>query len=64
MAKPLSLELKIPPPLVGAFVAALISKLIFVAYITRFQIEPEERVMMTKFGEEFSSYAARVRRWL
>jgi protein-S-isoprenylcysteine O-methyltransferase Ste14 len=38
--------------------------LVFVIYITRFQIQPEERVMMTKFGEEFSSYVARVRRWL
>ena len=37
---------------------------IFVLYITRFQIEPEERVLKTIFGEEYSSYAARVRRWL
>jgi len=37
---------------------------LFVLYITRFQIQPEERVLMSIFGAEFSAYAARVRRWL
>lgn len=37
---------------------------LFVLYITRFQIQPEERVLMGIFGAEFSAYAARVRRWL
>jgi protein-S-isoprenylcysteine O-methyltransferase Ste14 len=37
---------------------------IYVLYITRFQIEPEERVLKGLFGEEYSAYAARVRRWL
>jgi protein-S-isoprenylcysteine O-methyltransferase Ste14 len=36
---------------------------LFVAYITRFQILPEERILRGKFGE-FDAYAARVRRWL
>lgn len=36
---------------------------LFVAYITRFQIAPEERILRSKFGE-FDAYAARVRRWL
>jgi protein-S-isoprenylcysteine O-methyltransferase Ste14 len=35
-----------------------------VAYITRFQILPEERVMAEKFGGEFQTYQARVRRWI
>jgi len=37
---------------------------IFVLYITRFQIQSEERVLRGIFGEEYSAYAARVRRWL
>ena len=36
---------------------------LFVAYITRFQIAPEERVLRGKFGG-FDAYAERVRRWL
>jgi protein-S-isoprenylcysteine O-methyltransferase Ste14 len=37
---------------------------IFVVYITRFQILPEERALKRIFGNEFTLYAARVRRWL
>jgi protein-S-isoprenylcysteine O-methyltransferase Ste14 len=36
----------------------------FVAYINRFQIVPEERVLTSLFGQEFASYKSRVRRWL
>lgn len=36
----------------------------YVLYITRFQIQPEERVLGDMFGEQYSAYAARVRRWL
>lgn len=36
----------------------------FVAYITRFQIAPEERALRANFGEAFDAYAARVRRWI
>lgn len=36
----------------------------FVAYMNRFQIEPEERVLFARFGEQFTAYRAQVRRWL
>jgi protein-S-isoprenylcysteine O-methyltransferase Ste14 len=36
----------------------------FVIYITRFQIKPEERALLAKFGSEFAQYMSRVRRWL
>lgn len=36
----------------------------FVAYLTRFQILPEERILEAKFGDAFADYRARVRRWL
>lgn len=37
---------------------------VYLVYITRFQIQPEERVLAGIFGERYSAYAARVRRWL
>lgn len=37
---------------------------IFMAYITRFQIVPEERALTALFGESFAAYRRRVRRWL
>jgi protein-S-isoprenylcysteine O-methyltransferase Ste14 len=37
---------------------------VFIAYMNRFQIEPEERALKTLFGDEFSEYATRVRRWI
>ncbi len=41
-----------------------IGPVLFVIYITRFQITPEERVMESKFGDEYSIYKNKVRRWL
>lgn len=43
---------------------ALAGPVVFVAYITRFQIAPEESALMSTFGEVYASYKARVRRWL
>ena len=37
---------------------------VFVVYMNRFQIEPEETALRNRFGQEFDSYASRVRRWL
>ena len=36
----------------------------FVFYMNRFQIEPEEKSLAGKFGQEFLDYKSRVRRWL
>jgi protein-S-isoprenylcysteine O-methyltransferase Ste14 len=37
---------------------------VFVLYMTRFQIQPEEQVLGQLFGEQYLQYTARVRRWL
>lgn len=37
---------------------------IYIAYLTRFQIIPEERVLQEKFQNDFLDYTSRVRRWL
>ena len=36
----------------------------FVIYLTRFQIQPEERVLHELFGEEYVAYCRATRRWL
>lgn len=36
----------------------------FVVYMTRFQIRPEERALVSKFGAEYTSYIESVRRWI
>lgn len=42
----------------------LLGPAFFVAYITRFQILPEERALRERFGESFEAYCRQVRRWL
>ncbi len=37
---------------------------LFMLYLGRFQIEPEERILSAKFGAEFAAYASTVRRWI
>lgn len=36
----------------------------FIFYMNLFQIDPEERALGGKFGQEFLDYKSRVRRWL
>lgn len=43
---------------------SLLCTLVFIAYITRFQIIPEERLLRAKFGQAFDEYTRQVRRWL
>jgi protein-S-isoprenylcysteine O-methyltransferase Ste14 len=45
-------------------VAALAGLALFVAYMNRFQIAPEERALRARFGQDFEAYCRRVRRWL
>jgi len=42
----------------------LVAVVVFVAYITRFQIIPEERILLAKFGDSYAQYTRSVRRWL
>jgi protein-S-isoprenylcysteine O-methyltransferase Ste14 len=37
---------------------------LYVLYVNRFQIEPEERILARLFGDDYARYTARVRRWL
>jgi len=37
---------------------------LYVLYLNRFQIAPEERVLTSLFGETYVAYQARARRWL
>ncbi|MFN3835149.1 MAG: methyltransferase family protein [Glycocaulis sp.] len=44
--------------------AGLAATALFILYIDVFQIRPEERALQALFGEAFTRYCARVRRWL
>ena len=37
---------------------------VFMLYMTRFQIQPEERMMTRKFGRDYQAYLMQVRRWI
>ena len=36
----------------------------FIAYLTRFQVMPEERLLAARFGDSYTAYCHRVRRWI
>ncbi len=37
---------------------------LFVLYMNRFQIQPEERMLLKLFGSDYSAYQQSIRRWL
>lgn len=45
-------------------IASLLLLPVFILYMNRFQIVPEEQYMREKFGEAYAQYQATVRRWL
>jgi protein-S-isoprenylcysteine O-methyltransferase Ste14 len=44
--------------------AALALVPVFIVYMNRFQIQPEERVLSSLFPDEYPAYRAKVRRWV
>jgi len=46
----------------NAVAAALLP--VFILYMTRFQIRPEERALEARFGADYVAYKGRVRRWI
>ena len=44
--------------------AALAGVPLFILYMNRFQIAPEERALEARFGADYIAYRTRVRRWL
>jgi protein-S-isoprenylcysteine O-methyltransferase Ste14 len=49
---------------VVANVAALVMLPLFMLYLNRFQIAPEERALAARFGDHYERYRRSVRRWL
>lgn len=43
---------------------ALAGPVAFVLYINRFQIQPEEHMLLKKYGSKYKAYTSKVRRWL
>jgi len=44
--------------------AAVLVSALFVAYIDRYQIRPEEQTLADSLGRDFRDYSQRVRRWI
>lgn len=43
---------------------SLAGPVLFIVCINRLQIQPEERILLDKYGSEYRNYLSRVRRWL
>ncbi len=44
--------------------SVILCSVLFVAYMNRFQIKPEERALERLFGEDYVDYKNQVRRWI
>jgi len=44
--------------------AALMGPILFITYITHFQILPEERILSQKWGDAYTAYKSKTKRWL
>ena len=42
----------------------LLILILFIWYITQFQIKPEEEALVKRFGEHYRNYKSKVRRWI
>jgi protein-S-isoprenylcysteine O-methyltransferase Ste14 len=47
-----------------ASITSAAGPVLYMLYITRFQIKPEERILQGIFGQAFTAYMQRTRRWL
>ena len=45
-------------------ITGLVGVLVFITYINKFQIKPEEEILSALFNEEFIEYKLKVGRWL
>lgn len=45
-------------------ILSIFGVVLYILYMNRFQIIPEERVLEELFGDEFRNYKSKVRRWL
>ncbi|MEX2783802.1 isoprenylcysteine carboxylmethyltransferase family protein [Streptococcus sp. H49] len=45
-------------------VSSFLGVLLFILYLTQFQIKPEERILYKKFGQLYRNYSRQTRRWL
>ena len=46
------------------FIGGILINFAFIAFITKFQIIPEETVLERLFGDEFTCYKKKTRRWI
>jgi protein-S-isoprenylcysteine O-methyltransferase Ste14 len=63
---PMYLAMLIDLIALGAYLACPWSFIViplYVLYLNRFQIEPEERMLASLFGSAYTEYKSRVRRW-